>query len=240
MRRALPLLVATGLLGGCAGHVADYIGSRASIVKPQLIRYGLDLNQAGCVGEKLGADLTPLQLRLFARSAGAHQPSSADRLNARDLLRVATAMRDAEIGRQLQAANGACGVLTEPPALHPTETGAGATAATTAPVQTMPPAGTWLNLGAAGTGQSIAVDASSIEESASMRSAWFRLTEPGAPAPGHNRYLLRIDCGARTIAEKARRKPDGTGATVEVPGDDKPIPIESGTVMEIAWLALCT
>ena len=73
-----------------------------------------------------------------------------------------------------------------------------------------------------------------------MRSAWFRLTEPGASIPGQNTYLLRIDCAARTIAEKARRKPDGTGATVEAAGDDKPIPMERGTVMEIAWLALCT
>src|SRR5688500_8353186 len=116
------------------------------------------------------------------------------------------------------------------------KTSAGTTAASTGAPR--PPA--WLTLGAAGSAQSIAVDAATIEQEASMRSAWFRLTEPGASAPGQSSYLLRIDCAARTIAEKSRRKPDGAGATVETAGDDKPLPVEGGTVMEIAWLALCT
>ena len=54
----LPLLILAAL-AGCAGHVADYVGSRSSIVSPQLIRYGFDLAQARCVGERLGAARLP-------------------------------------------------------------------------------------------------------------------------------------------------------------------------------------
>jgi hypothetical protein len=237
MGRPLPFLLAAGLLGGCAGNVADYIGPRSSIVSPQLIRYGLDLQQARCVGERIGADLTPLQLRLLARAAGAPRrgASDADRLTARDLTRVASSMSDPEIGRRLAAANAACGVLTEPPALHPAETAPVAAApATSAPRPTA-----WLNLGSAGTGQSIAIDASTIEQDASTRTAWFRLTNPGAAAPTGTAYHLRIDCAARTIRSLAQR--NGAGEYRENgPPDSNALPVESGTVMEIAWLALCT
>src|SRR5687767_4232325 len=47
-------LALPALLAGCAGNVADYVGPRAGIVSPQLIRYGLTLDQSRCVGEKLG------------------------------------------------------------------------------------------------------------------------------------------------------------------------------------------
>lgn len=234
--RSLPLVI-FALLAGCAGNVADYVGPRASIVSPQLIRYGLTLDQSRCVGGKLGASLTPLQLRKLTRLATAVRKGAADpsRLTIQDLVRVAGRMDPPAVKTELERASLDCGVATAPsPAIAlpmPAPAGPSGPAART-------PA--WLNLGAAGSGQLIAIDAASIEQEASIRTAWFRLTEPGSAVPGQNTYQLRIDCSSRMISEKARRKPDGTGATVEVPGDDKPVPIERGTVMEIAHLALCT
>jgi hypothetical protein len=179
-------------------------------------------------------------LRRLTRAASAtRRGADPSRLTIDDLVRVAGTTGSPKVRPALVQANEACGVSA-----------AAATAAAAAPAAdgtTSPAASTgearqpaWLNLGAAGSGQSISVDAATIEQQASTRSAWFRLTEPGASFPGQNTYLLRIDCSTRTISEKARRKPDGTGATVEVPGDDKPVALERGTVMEIAWLALCT
>jgi hypothetical protein len=247
MRSALPALVSIGLLGGCAGNVADYIGSRPSIVRPQLIRYGFELQQSSCVGESLGKELTPLQLRRLVRSASALKqgPAEGGRLTPRDLVHVATSMSDPEIGSRLKAANMACGVLTEVPSLNPTETGTAPSAIPTpgTPGATPPPIGprqsAWLNLGSAGTGQSIAVDASTIEQDASTRTAWFRLTNPGAAAPTGNSYHLRVDCAGKTIKSMAQR--NAAGELREYgPPENNALPVEGGTVMEIAWLALCT
>lgn len=237
--RSLPLLSLL-FLAGCAGNVADYVGSRSSIVTPQLIRYGLPVADARCIGERLGKSLSPLQLRRLVRAAGAVKQGyyDSDPLSMSHFARVAAAMQPAKVGAEVQTASAACNIVTTAAAAPPAPpTGAPAVDTPASPAPRTP---AWLNLGAAGTGQQIAVEASSIEQEGSRRSAWFRLTEPGASMPGQNIYHLGIDCGARTISEKARRKPDGTGATVEVAGDDKPAPIERGTVMEIAWLALCT
>jgi hypothetical protein len=224
--------------GGCAGNVADYVGPRAGIISPQLIRYGMTLDQSRCVGERLGKGVSPLWLRRFTRSASAvRQGATPGVLTIDDLVRVSGTLGNASVREELVAANDACGVTAAPAAASADPTaepgmGAAGTGDSRSPA--------WLNLGAAPSGQSIAIDASTIQQDSSTRTAWFRLTEPGASIPGQNTYHLRVNCASRTIAEKARRKPDGTGATVEVPGDDKPVPMERGTVMEIAWLALCT
>jgi hypothetical protein len=239
MRLASALLT-IALLGGCAGNVADYIGPRSSIVTPQLIRYGLNLDEARCVGEKLGAGLSPLQLRRLVRSASAVKPGYYEPgpLTMRHFVHVATAMDVAKVRTELEAANAACNVAAvriaeTPPLEAPPTLAQPATSATRGPA--------WLNLGAAPTGQQIAVDASSIEQDSSRRSAWFRLTDPGASAPSDRAYLLRIDCAAKTIDERARRSRDAAGATVEKRApSENPLPVEGGTVMEIAWLALCT
>jgi hypothetical protein len=224
------------LAGGCAGNVADYVGPRAGIISPQLIRYGLTLEQSRCVGDHLGKSVSPLWLRRLTRAASAtSRGATPGILTKDDLVRVAGTLDNASVQDELVAANDACGVTAAavaPSADPAAEAGTGEASAGRMAA--------WLNLGAAPSGQSIAIDASTIEQEASTRTAWFRLTEPGSPIPGQNTYHLRVDCSSRTIAEKARRKPDGTGATVEVAGDDKPVPIERGTVMEIAWLALCT
>ena len=239
MRLACAVLTAA-LLGGCAGNVADHIGPRSSIVTPQLIRYGLNLAEARCVGERLGAGLSPLQLRRLVRSASAVKPGyyGPGSLNMTHFTHVATAMDVPKVRSELEAANSACNIAAvriaeTPPPAEPSSLPSPPDAAA------RPPA--WLNLGAAPTGQQIAVDASSIEQESSRRSAWFRLTGPGAAAPSDRAYLLRIDCAARTIDERARRSRDAAGATVEKQAPaENPLPVEGGTVMEIAWLALCT
>ena len=125
MRSTLPALVSIGLLGGCAGNVADYIGSRSSIVRPQLIRYGFELRAVACVGELLGKELD---------SAAAAAPGPLDigaeaavrRRRAADSPRFRPCRHlDAQSGDRhpLKAANAACGVLTEVPSLRPAETG---------------------------------------------------------------------------------------------------------------------
>ncbi|HYN46880.1 MAG TPA: hypothetical protein VES64_09325 [Allosphingosinicella sp.] len=233
MTRFLPLALLVSL-AGCAGHVADYVGPRAGIVSPQLIRYGLSLDQSRCVGEQLGLALRPLQLRLFARAAGAVQRGYFEpaRLTMRDLLWVATSMGDPGVASALERANAGCGVAIVTGDAPPLAVPAAAPAA--------PRASAWLNLGAAGSGQSIAIDASTIEQEGRQRSAWFRLTDPGA-APSPDSFQLDIDCARRTINPKARRRRDAAGAIAdyrEYPAN--PLPVEGGTVMEIAFLSLCT
>ncbi len=236
--RPLPLVLL--FLAGCAGQIRDYVGPRASIVRPQLIRYGFSLPEIACVGARLGDTLTPKQLRLFARAAGAAQRPVFDpsRFTARDLNLVARSMRDARVGIEFSRALTACQVSI--PAIV-----AAAPAAPAAPEAApapRPPA--WLNLGAAGSGQAITVDASSLEQEGSTRTAWFRMLDPAPARPSLHSYRLRIDCARRTIQPLGHRRYDEAGAIAESrvigPSEEPPLPIESGTVTEIAYLSLCT
>jgi hypothetical protein len=230
--RRLPLVLLSFAVAGCAGNVADYVGPRSNIISPQLIRYGLDVEQSRCIGPRLGARLPPLELRRFQRLAAALRQGwfEPDRLTARDLVHVAESMRGSQVKTELEAAMQACSVTVET-ALPQT--------AAPAPVTNASPAATWLNLGAAPTGQSIAVDASSLEQDAASRTAWFRLTNPGEAAPTGTSYKLRIDCRARTIAQLDLRR-EGAAPAIAGQPSAAPIPIEGGTVMEIAYLAMCT
>ena len=251
--RLFPLFALLSL-AGCAGQLRDYVGPRSSIVTPQLIRYGLDLAQARCVGERLGAALTPLQLRLFARAAGAvrqgyYEPA---RLTMRDLAWVATSMGDPGVPSALERATGACNAGDAAAAAGARPAPGDVTVRILGPGDLPPPSGApqsaavtrapaWLNLGAAGSGQSIAIDASTIEEAGDARAAWFRLTDPGATGPSPDTFLLHIDCARRTINARSRRRQDAAGAVAEqVDYPDNPLAVEGGTVMEIAWLSLCT
>ncbi|WP_162806176.1 hypothetical protein [Sphingosinicella terrae] len=235
--RLLPLAFLLSL-AGCAGNVADYVGDRTAIVGPELARYGLDAEQTRCVGARLTAALTPLQLRRLTRTAASVQQSyfGADRLELRDLMHVATTMSDPQIRLELARATEGCGIGAPPPV---------------AEVSPPPPPGTpaerpaeWLNLGSAPTGQSIAVDAATLEREPSARRAWFRLTNPDQPADTGISYLLRIDCTGRTIEALGHRRQDAAGATTEfreyARDSEGPLAVEGGTVMEIAFLALCT
>ena len=236
--RLLPFAFAA-LLSGCAGHVADFVGPRSEIVSDQLTRYGLNLIQSRCIGERLSGTLNPRQLRLLARSASAVRQGyyEPERLTIRDLMHVASSMSDAAIGLAMVRAAASCDATPELIARREAP-----------PVEAAPPppprATAWLNLGSAPTGQRIAVDASSLEQDATARRAWFRLQDPSAPSPSAISYLLRIDCAARTISATARRVQDAAGTVTEhrefTADDARPNPVENGTVMEIAFLSVCT
>ena len=224
------------LLAGCAGNFADYIGSPSGIITPELQRFSLSSAESACLGEQLGARLTPLQLRRFQRVVatvrrGYFEP---DRLTLRDLNHIASTMSDPQVRLELGSATAQCRIAGQAAAAPPP-------ASASAPV---PRAEAWLNLGAAPTGQAIAVDASSLEQEPSARKAWFRLTNPGEAEPLANAYLLRINCANRTIEALARRRQDAGGAVSDFqeypPGTEGPMPVEGGTVMEIAYLAMCT
>lgn len=233
-RRLLPGLAA--LLGGCAGHVADYVGERDRIVAPEIARFGLDLRQTDCVSTRLSATLSPRQLRYLNRQLrdvrrGFYDPN---RLTVRDLIRSASAMADTAIGLAVVRATARCDASAE--AIEARET-ARFMAAMPPPQPRLP---AWLSLGAAPSGQAIAIDGSTLEQQGTMRTAWFRLIDP-PPAPANpNTYRLRIDCRGRTINSLARRRQEEDGRTSEFREyPDNPLPIEGGTVMEIAFLSLC-
>ena len=231
--RLLPLVLLCLAAAGCAGNVADYVGPRSTIISPQLIRYGLDVEQSRCIGRQLGARLPPLELRRFQRLAAAVRQGwfEPDRLTVRDLVHVAETMRSPQVKTELESATQTCGVALQAP-LPPTPEPVPATTASRVPA--------WLNLGAAPTGQSIAVDASSLEQDVATRTAWFRLTNPGEGTPTGTSYRLRIDCRARNITQLDLRREPTAAATAAATESAAPIPIEGGTVMEIAYLALCT
>ena len=233
----LPPLLGAVLLAGCAGNVSDYIGPREGIIAPELARFGLNLRQTECVAARLTATLTPRQLRFFRRTAGAVTRGNydPDRLTVRDLLRVASGMTDSAIGQAVVRATASCDA--SPDAIAARET-----ARFMASMPPPPPRqSAWLSLGAAPSGQAIAVDGATLEQDGSTRTAWFRLIDP-PPAPANrNTYRLRIDCAARMINSLARRRQEEDGRVSEFREyPDNPLPIEGGTVMEIAYLALCT
>ena len=237
MRLSWLALLLGGMLAGCAGNVADYIGDPSDIIAPELARFSLSQQEAACLSEQLGARLTPLQLRRFQRVAATVRQGYYDpaHLTLRDLSHVASTMSDPQVRLELGSATAQCGLSGQEVSSAPPP------ASASAPV---PRAEAWLNLGAAPTGQAIAVDATSLEQEASSRKAWFRLTNPGEEQPLANAYLLRIDCSRRTIEALARRRQDAGGTVSDYqeypPGAEGPMPVEGGTVMEIAYLAMCT
>jgi hypothetical protein len=246
--RLLPLaLLPAVLLAACVGQLRDFVGPPSNTTSPQLLRFGLDLAQARCVGTKLGDRLRPRQLRMFARAMSAVHDGwfEPGRLTLRDLSYLATHDPDAGFGPALDYATGQCGVAA--PAA-PSEGAPGVTILGPgqlpppdyAPAAAAPRAATWLNLGAAGSGQSIAINAATIDQQGNQRTAWFRLTDPGA-TPSPDTFLLAVDCGHRTINARARERHDPAGTVSQhVDYPDNPLPVEGGTVMEIAWLSLCT
>jgi hypothetical protein len=236
--RFLPLaLLPVCLLAGCVGQLRDFVGPVSHTTTPQLLRFGLDLDQARCVGDSLGERLRPRQLRMFARAAsGVHDGwFEPGRITLRDLAYLAAHDPDAAFAPAFQRAVDSCHIVMPPAALPPVFA-----LATPGAPPAAPASPTWLNLGAAGSGQTIAVNASTIAQQGSRRTAWFRLTDPGAP-PSPDTFLLDVDCAHRTINAKTRERRDAAGAVVQhVDYPDNPLPVEGGTVMEIAWLSLCT
>ncbi|MBV9883008.1 MAG: hypothetical protein JO276_08375, partial [Sphingomonadaceae bacterium] len=111
--RLLPLaLLPAFLLAACVGQLRDFVGPVSNTTSPQLLRFGLDLAQARCVGTKLGDRLRPRQLRMFARAmSGVHDGwFEPGRLTTRDLNYLATHDPDAAFGPALDYALSACDI----------------------------------------------------------------------------------------------------------------------------------
>ncbi len=246
--RLISGLLLLPLLGGCAGYAADYVRPRTQLFpSQQFTRYGLDAAQAQCVGDRLRANLSVWQLRQLADVAGAATRGAGAALTPRDFVAVASNVTDPRITREVAATAEACRLLAPGAAAGP----APAPVAEPAPAATppgsadaLPAASTaWVNLGAAATGQAIAVEAASVRQEGGSRRAWFRLTNPGQTSAAVS-YLLRIDCAGRTINPMGFRQYGQAGTVVAEreygPSGEGAIGVEAGTVMEIAYLALCT
>src|SRR3954462_1298354 len=118
MRLSRLSLLPLFLLAGCVvGQLRDFVGPVSHTTTPQLLRYGLDLGQARCVGTKLGVRLKPRQLRMFTRAlSGIHDGwFEPGRLTLRDLVYLAAHSTDRAFAPALAYAIGECGV-TVPPA----------------------------------------------------------------------------------------------------------------------------
>lgn len=242
MRTLLPALLLSAALSGCAGYALDYTKPKTSLIEAELSRYGLNETDAKCVGGKLAEGLSVWELRQLQLAASSVKRGSSAALAPADLLWVSRAVESPRVGVEVARVTRECGVGTSGPVTaQRTAAPSLPTASPAAPAATAATA--WINLGAAPTGQTISVDASSLSGSGTMRSGWFRLANPGQ-GRGNVAYLLRVDCSARTINSMAIRKFDGAGAVTESrdfgPGGEGMAKIESGTVMEIAYLALCT
>lgn len=239
---ALVVMLAFALLGGCRGQLRDYVGPRSNIVRPQLIRYGFSLPEISCVGDRLGQTLRPRQLRFLVRATThiARPYYDPDRFTPRDFAWAAGGLRDAIVDSAIRDAFAACHI-------------AAAAATRVAAVELPPPSGlaapaprasVWLNLGAAASGQSIAVDGATLVQEENTRTAWFRMIDPPPGRSSLHAYLLRIDCGTRMIRPLAHRLYDAAGAVAEereyAEAEQLPSAVEGGTVTEIAYLSLCT
>ena len=247
MRAKLPVLLPLlALAGGCAGHASDYWKPKASLIAEQLPRYGLTGGAGECMTRELAERLTVRQLadlsdRAARAVAGGPNPAA---LGPRELGYVAGLLKNPEVGAETGRALEACGLTgaaaaaaPEPSSPSPAPSAASSAAATAgaAPL--------WLNLGIAATGQAIAIDATSVATGPDSRQGWFRLSNPGEATAGDIGYLLRVDCAGQSITALAGRKYSPAGALVEqrdYPQPEGPLAIEAGTVMEIAFRALCT
>ena len=76
------------------------------------------------------------------------------------------------------------------------------------------------------------------------RTAWFRMTDPETGSRTNNLYRLRIDCQAHTVQPLALRQLDEAGNQISMreysPAEAVPGAAEAGTVLEIAYISLCT
>lgn len=238
--RFLPLLPLV-LLAGCAGYAIDYTKPRSAIIGPQLVRYGLTQQQSQCMVQRLESALTVWQTRQLEIVAESIPNGfyTFNRLTPADLSWAARNVKDQRVAPEFERAATACGVSTAPPiqvAIAP------APVAPAAPAPaTVPAAATWASLGTATTGQSISIDSASVQRT-EPRQAWFRVTNPGQTEPSPVAYLLRMDCQARTINPMAARRQEADKVAEQRdygPGGEGALPVEAGTVMELAWRALC-
>lgn len=250
MRRRLTLLP-IALLAGCAGYAADYWKPKEKLIHAQLPRYGLTGEAGQCVERHISKELSVWQLRQLADLAQRLvKKRGASALTPRDLAYVAGLVPDPKVSPAVAAAISACGV-----APAPTATGTSSSASPDAGKPLAPELLTpgmagpapqplrWIDLGAASTGQRIAIDITTVSGKQGSHEAWFRLTNPGETAPQLVAYRLRVDCKARTITPTAARKYNADGSLAQQEDYSgawqTPLAIEPATVMEIAWKRLC-
>ncbi len=93
------------LLAGCATPSAR--------IATELTRFGLDQNQAACVGDRLEARLSLAQLKQLARAANAYSSNDPNprRLTVGDLTRVSAQINDPKMPIEVATAAASCGVL---------------------------------------------------------------------------------------------------------------------------------
>jgi hypothetical protein len=245
VRRALVLLT-SALLGGCAGYAADYWKPKNSLIAPQLIRYGMDGAQGQCVEKQLIANLSVWQLRQLSDLAARLQTGGSNpaTLTSREFLYVAGLAEDPKVAPETRKAMEACNAQAAPVAVATMPQPGGGSGSQGAASGTAAVAGAplWVNLGAARTGQGIAVDAASVTRGPGWREAWFRLLNTDQGNVGDIGYQLRIDCAARKITAHAGRKYAPDGSLTEQKRYEKPegpMAVEPGTVIEVAYHALC-
>jgi len=107
LKLALPLL----FLAGCAtGYVIDRLRPKTYLVGPQLVRYGLDPDQAQCAGASLSKALDVWQMRQLADAARAARGDAE--LTPRHLAWYASQVKDAKVAAALDRALADCGVST--------------------------------------------------------------------------------------------------------------------------------
>lgn len=266
MRPLLFALLPLSILGGCRGYLADHVRPEASIMGPELVRYGFASGQAQCVGDRLVETLSTWQLRQLAnvtkliKEPGRLTPSELvwvsghvkdDRVpqavrQAAEGCAVSVASASASSGPAEAAAAEAPSRLTPAPPTpaEPVAAPSAETAAPSAPsAPAAAPASRWLNLGSGADKKAISIDASTLQGEMPLRSAWFRIIAPGAAGTA-NSYLLQIDCTAKTVNPLASRKHDEKGAVTEEmqhgPNGAGANAIQGGSVIEIAYLSLCT
>lgn len=252
MSRRVTLLASIAALGlaGCrTGYLADRFIDEEQIIAPQLARYGFTAEQATCLSTQLAQRLGHADMRALELRARAFRRGASDGMAPRDLMMVADGAREQAIPGELRNALAGCSIDLNPVAVAAAQPGGPAATATVAvPTATTPAAAdatpTWLNLGAAPSGQSIAVDATSVQRDGSARIAWFRMTDPETGQQTLNSYRLRLDCSNRVYAPLAWRRYDEAGAIVDSRDYTSeiapPQEVEGGTVTEIAFLSLCT
>src|SRR3954464_7758747 len=116
MRLSPLLLLIVFLLAGCVGELRDFVGPVSPTTTPQFLRFRRDLNQAHCVGDKLGERLRPRQLRMFARAAsGVHDGwFEPGRITLRDLSYLAAHDPDAAFAPAFERAISLCNVEMPP------------------------------------------------------------------------------------------------------------------------------
>jgi hypothetical protein len=93
------------LFAGCATPSAR--------IATELTRFGLDQNQAACVGDRLEARLSLAQLKQLARAAHAYSSNDPNprQLTAGDLARVSAQINDPKMPIEVATAAASCGVL---------------------------------------------------------------------------------------------------------------------------------